>query len=95
LVLRPSSRLEPPDLLRRIMLGDDKRLGSGMFDIFFLADLTETEAKAMLGSGMKSIWGWVIGLMALCLPLVLTYGHVLIDGHALYEAFVSWLKFDF
>ena len=80
LILRPSSTLKSTDLLRRIMLGKDKKSqGTDIYDVFFLTDLQEVNAKDALTKGMKSVWIWMVAWVALSLPLILVYGDKLFE----------------
>jgi len=93
LILRPSTRLNLPDLMSSIMLGESKTLGSDIYDIFFLTDIQESDAREMLTRGLGSVWIWVVSWAAFSLPPILFNPTVVFGGHELYEGLKGLLGF--
>ncbi len=89
LVVRPSSRLKPTNLLSRIFLGQARQThGSDMVDVFFLTDAEEQKAAEVLTQGIGSIWLWVGIMVCLSVPVLVEYWEGLYDWRSI-VAFVS------
>lgn len=89
LVVQPSSRLKPTDLLSRIFLDKARQThGSDMADVFFLTDAKEQKAAEVLTKGIGSIWLWVGIMVCLSAPVLMEYREDLSDWQSI-VAFVS------
>jgi hypothetical protein len=91
LVVRPSSSLKSTNLLRRIILGKDKKThGSDIYDVFFLTDAKELKAAEVLTKGIGRIWLWVGIMVCLSVPLLVEYREKLFDWAGLAELVSIW-----
>jgi len=84
LVVQPSSRLKPTNLLSRIFLDTARQThGSDMVDVFFLTDAEELKAAEVLTKGIGSIWLWVGIMVCFSVPVLVEYWEGLSDWQSI------------
>ena len=72
LVIKPSAALEKTSIFKRLLLGEkNMEMGSDIYHVFFLTDVTERDAAELLFQSLKKLWILIFVWMVLSLSLLL------------------------
>jgi hypothetical protein len=72
LIIRPSAELEKTSIFKRLLFGEKARtMGTDIYHVFFLTDVTERDAAELLFQSLKKLWVWIFIWLVLSLSLLL------------------------
>ena len=72
LVIKPSAALEKTSIFKRLLLGEkNMEMGSDIYHVFFLTDVTERDAAELLFQSLKKLCIWIFVWLVLSLSLLL------------------------